>query len=54
MTILNQHQRNGAFTWRAVNQHKSRLNQHKIADVGSGKASNGAGWRAVNQLNQLN
>ncbi|MCE0825546.1 hypothetical protein LVQ78_05815 [Buttiauxella sp. A2-C2_NF] len=37
-----------------MNQHKGTLNQRKIADVGSGKVSNGAGWRAVNQLNQLN
>jgi hypothetical protein len=37
-----------------VNQQNAPLNQHKIAEVGSAKPSNGAGWRAVNQLNQLN
>jgi hypothetical protein len=37
-----------------VNQQNAPLNQRKIAEVGSGKPSNGAGWRAVNQLNQLN
>ncbi|QPG07296.1 hypothetical protein IUJ34_13525 [Klebsiella pneumoniae subsp. pneumoniae] len=37
-----------------MNQQNAPLNQRKIAEVGSGKPSNGAGWRAVNQLNQLN
>ncbi len=54
MPILNQHQRVEFFPWQAVNQQNAPLNQRKIAEVGSGKPSNGAGWRAVNQLNQLN
>ncbi|RAL74430.1 hypothetical protein CSC35_2957 [Enterobacter hormaechei] len=37
-----------------MNQQKTPLNQHKIADVGSVKPSGGEGWRSVNQLNQLN
>jgi len=37
-----------------VNQQKAPLNQHQIANVGSAKTSAGAGWRSVNQLNQLN
>ena len=54
MPILNQRQRVEFFPWQAVNQQNAPLNQRKIAEVGSGKPSNGAGWRAVNQLNQLN
>ncbi|EPG2864920.1 hypothetical protein QEG60_003410 [Pluralibacter gergoviae] len=54
MPVLNQRQRVEFFPWQAVNQQSAPLNQRKIADVGSGKPSNGAGWRAVNQLNQLN
>lgn len=52
MPVLNQRQRVEFFPWQAVNQHNAPLNQRKIAEVGSGKPSNGAGWRAVNQLNQ--
>ncbi len=52
MPILNQRQRVEFFPWQAVNQQNAPLNQRKIAEVGSGKPSNGAGWRAVNQLNQ--
>ena len=54
MPVLNQRQRVEFFPWQAVNQQNAPLNQRKIAEVGSGKPSNGAGWRAVNQLNQLN
>lgn len=54
MAVLNQRQRVEFFPWQAVNQQNAPLNQRKIAEVGSGKPSNGAGWRAVNQLNQLN
>ncbi|MCQ0572255.1 hypothetical protein L1C40_25840 [Klebsiella pneumoniae] len=54
MPVLNQRQRMEVFPWLAVNQQNAPLNQRKIADVGSGKPSNGAGWRGVNQLNQLN
>ncbi|EPK3139604.1 hypothetical protein I4A70_004983 [Enterobacter cloacae] len=52
--LLNQHRETGLFHWLAVNQQNNPLNQHKNANVGSAKSSNGAGWRAVNQLNQLN
>lgn len=54
MPVLNQRLRVEFFPWQAVNQQNASLNQRKIAEVGSGKPSNGAGWRAVNQLNQLN
>ncbi|EMG3140575.1 hypothetical protein RHR88_002905 [Klebsiella pneumoniae] len=54
MPVLNQRRRVEFFPWQAVNQQNAPLNQRKIAEVGSGKPSNGAGWRAVNQLNQLN
>lgn len=54
MPVLNQRQSVEFFPWQAVNQQNAPLNQRKIAEVGSGKPSNGAGWRAVNQLNQLN
>ncbi|ENL1644274.1 hypothetical protein AB4U30_003908 [Raoultella ornithinolytica] len=54
MPVLNQRQRVEFFPWQAVNQQNAPLNQRKITEVGSGKPSNGAGWRAVNQLNQLN
>lgn len=52
MPVLNQRLRVEFFPWQAVNQQNAPLNQRKIAEVGSGKPSNGAGWRAVNQLNQ--
>jgi len=54
MPVLNQRQRVEFFPWQAVNQQNAPLNQRKITEVGSGKPSNGAGWRAVNQLSQLN